>query len=483
MNPRRAEKRWGEFLFLLLVLGLSFLVFAGHPLDSDEGAVLNAAWNLWNGKIMYVDFWEYVPPGSAYLTYGTWKLAGGPSYLSAKIIGISFWILSAIGIVLILRILRLRNLTIAVTVLFWMFACLFYPLINYNPYSSFAAVWLMLFMLRFANRPHAREALVAGLAAGLTFLILQTKGICLIAASGIILLFLTPSPLRKRIIYLAYFLLGFVIPLIPVFTAWSPGTLVHYWFVYPFAGSFLAHSSFSLTILIIEILLTAVIAMRVIQTRSKLFTVLALFQAGLFLSNSHLIDLPHLAVNIFPCLIFLATMIEGPDFPKSTFRKIHGIVLAGFLFFWIGKISIHNMAKPNMYSLERYDASGISVFSLDVLRDAKLIYFGPFMRSLYFEMRKPNPFPETNMLVCAASCQEKTVEILRTMRPEFALLNYEMVERFRYHKDKNAVDQYILSQYQFCGRLEDTSVNLYALEACPDYHDPAQAKTTAESGR
>lgn len=466
----RCHRSWlYSLLILLITLGFPFLVFSDHPIDADEGAVLNAAWNLWNGKIMYVDFWEYVPPGSAYLTYWTWKLGGEATYLYAKCAAIIFWILSALGVVLILKRLRIHAPLIALAVLLWMAACISYPLINYNPFSSFAAIWFLFFIILFIYKPSFRTAAFTGFMAAIVFLILQTKGFLLLAAGVFILFYLNALQLRERIAYLAFFLFCFLLALAPIFALWAPQTLFDYLVLYPFNGNFFGHTSISPTVVFIEIAIVGFVAFRAIHARSRLFACLAIIQTALFVSNSHLIDIPHVAINIFPFIIFLVLRISETALSATSLTKSLKVVLSSLLLFLLLMVTAQRMAGPNMYSYERYDAERTSIFALDALRDAKLIFFGPFMRSMYFEMRKPNPFPETNMLLCNATCQAKIVEILKTQKPEFALLDYKMAERFQYRKEESLVDQYILGEFSYCGKLGKTSVALYSLGACPEY--------------
>src|SRR5688572_3578569 len=59
-----------------------------HELDSDEGLILHGAWSIVNGRTPYIDFFEFVAPGSFYLVAGAWRLAG-ESYWSAKSIGVA----------------------------------------------------------------------------------------------------------------------------------------------------------------------------------------------------------------------------------------------------------------------------------------------------------------------------------------------------------------------------------------------------------
>ena len=102
----QTSKKILPYLGELFLLVLPFFMFSGHMLNSDEGHVLNDAWQMWNGQRMYLDFYQQVPPGAAVFVLSFWKLFGHASYLIAKTASIVFWIVSAHGIAQIVKQLR-----------------------------------------------------------------------------------------------------------------------------------------------------------------------------------------------------------------------------------------------------------------------------------------------------------------------------------------------------------------------------------------
>ena len=103
---------------LWIALALIAVIFhANHPLDSDEGVILEGAWNIINNKELYVDFHSFIPPGSYYLIYFTW-LVFGVSYFAAKAAAILLLILSAFGVYKISELIEKTKLNFVSPYLF-----------------------------------------------------------------------------------------------------------------------------------------------------------------------------------------------------------------------------------------------------------------------------------------------------------------------------------------------------------------------------
>ena len=179
----------GLAFVLTLVLQKSFLV------QSDEGYTLNAAWQMWNGMKMYDDFRLFVAPGAGCAVYAVWAMFGGPSFLSARVLSL---LLSFSSIVAVVsdrwRGAAIRGATLAVAVAAWTIASAQYVLLNHNTFSSYAARWMLLALLRAQERDRAgaarlRDHALVGVAAGIVTLFLQTKGLALLAAASAVTLF------------------------------------------------------------------------------------------------------------------------------------------------------------------------------------------------------------------------------------------------------------------------------------------------------
>src|SRR3989304_78006 len=97
---------------ILFGLSAMLLNFWHLPLSSDEGAILNGAWQMFNGKSLYKDFFSYIAPGSYYWTKWSFDILG-PSYWSAKLFSLILLLLSMYAVYLIAMSLA-QNRSVAV---------------------------------------------------------------------------------------------------------------------------------------------------------------------------------------------------------------------------------------------------------------------------------------------------------------------------------------------------------------------------------
>jgi hypothetical protein len=81
---------------LLLTLLLAAMLHSGHPLDSEEGVILNA-WQLRHGLRPYTDFFDIVGPASFYVVHWAWR-AFGPAYDVAKLVGASCVLIAVVDV-------------------------------------------------------------------------------------------------------------------------------------------------------------------------------------------------------------------------------------------------------------------------------------------------------------------------------------------------------------------------------------------------
>jgi hypothetical protein len=455
-------------LYWLSVGILALILHSSHPLNSDEGLVLNGAWQLTAGKRMYADFVEYVTPGAAYATYALWALLGTPSYLAAKLLAIAFWILSAAGLARLTAIVA-GGWAPGLAVLLWLFAGRAYPLINHNTYSSFAAVWCAWMLLRGAGTHRARDYGLAGAGAGLVFLFLQTKGLLLLGAVMLVAASLGEGSLGKRAARAGGALLGFAAIVAPLSGAWSPGVLLHHWFVYPLTAGYLQQNHVSPGTAVIEVLLVAAMVGVAWWTRSLAAAVLTVFQAALVASHAYMVDLGHLAINAFPAIVVLGLVVDRllprrlARLPAPTWVAA---ALAVTVPLWLVSAPGQAFFRGSIFYLDVLGHPRGDVFDHPVVRKARHIYAGPFLPGLYFELRKPNPFFVSNMLLCRSDCQARIRDTLARVRPEVVFLHYGISDRFAYDRN-NPADTYIRATYRPCPDVYYPRLRVFVLDTCP----------------
>ena len=127
---KMTKSNWQWILIpILIILGIGVVVvfFSGHPIDSDEGYVLNMAWQIWHGKRLYHDFYEFIPPGTAEFILLSWKIWGSASYAAAKLFFAVIWLFSFLGLFLTLREFQKATLkNILILFIFWLAVFYFY---------------------------------------------------------------------------------------------------------------------------------------------------------------------------------------------------------------------------------------------------------------------------------------------------------------------------------------------------------------------
>jgi len=188
--------------------------------------------------------------------------------------------------------------------------------------------------------------------------------------------------------------------------------------------------------------------------------VLAGLQFFLWASSSHRADLTHAMINAFPAVLFLGSRLQSANRLRAN-RFLARLLMAAVL---TGALS--GQMRASLFGRETPLAQSQTVFSSPEIKAARHLFFGPFMPGLYFETRKPNPFPNSHYLECDETCYRNNLEVFRAVRPEFAFLNYAMAEKYRYNPN-NPLEDHIRKNYRFCPRPELQNLRLYARDDCP----------------
>jgi len=468
-NERQVPGRIEVVLLSAIAASLVFLLHSSHFLNADEGMVLNAAWQMWNGKEMYADFTEYTAPGTPLLIFLLWKLAGEPSYLAAKIFSILFLIFSALGLYLISRRIT-RNERLALFAVFlWIAASLFYPIINHNPQSSFAAVWTLYFLLRACEVRQKKYFLATGLGAGAVFIFLQTKGFFVLLASLLFTLCFMKGKKAIRIKNAGLIIAGFTLAIFWLFLAWNPLLLLQSLFFLPFQTDYLTHTFRNFYILGLEVLTLSLMTLLALRAKSTAMILLIVFQAGLWLSHANLIDIQHMMINAFPSIVFVLLMLHKWFLEHRTPLHVQYMLAVQFLIFTLVVASFNTPIpwSANIYSIDILGQSRGTTLEMEAVKEARHIFSGPFAPGLYFELKKPNPFPVSNLLICNHTCMEKMLQIFKEVKPEFAFLHYAAVRKFSYNME-NPLDLYIRTNYKQCKTQGYTDLLTFARENCPE---------------
>jgi len=441
---------------LTLILQRSFHV------QFDEGYTLNAAWQMWTGLRMYDDFRLLVAPGGGYAIYIVWKLVGAPSFLAARVMSLllSFSSIAAVALILTRRGIRGGGFALAVAV--WVIASAQYVSLNHNAFSSYAATWMLLALLRAqardrdgAGRP--ADHVLVGVAGGVVLLFLQTKGLALIAASAGFTAIAVGG--RRGLRAAAALLAGAAAVVTPLLLIWRPSVLMREWFVEALAGDYLGHTSVSRGLAAACLLVAAGMGGIAFRLRDRLLGALAVFQAALVVSFLNNMEALHVLVNSFPLIVFVPMALQrraaraaAPSAPPRP-EKFSAPVVMAIVFAAIAGVMATPAGRPLFKKSTLYvdfiRCEPRNIFPQPRVAAAHAIYTGPFMPGLYFELGKKNPYFISFTLVCNADCRARLRAQIEAVKPEIAFLDYEMVRRFGYDEN-NPVDAYFRDRYVRC---------------------------------
>ncbi|MBU1614849.1 hypothetical protein KJ693_05985 [bacterium] len=437
-NILKPRNLWWPFLILVLLL-----FHANHPFNSDEGIVLSGAWNLINGRKLYIDFFEFVAPGSFYLVFWAWKIFG-VSYFVAKSLAIIIFFLILIGIYKISQEISKDKLNILPPLLF-LLSSLYWPLINHNTFNIFFIVWATYFFLKGFSYNSGNNFTASGLFSGLAILFLQQRGIVLLFsfASFLLVLFLK----EKKLFWLKanlYFILSSLLPLL-AFLNWPLKILWEDLIVFP-SANYMEVGKVPFSLLIIFLLVLYLMSWLFKEERSKKIWLLFYLQFLLLLSNIPRADIYHLSLTLFPLYSILPISFKKiiPLSPRA--KKCYYLIIALIVLIIISRSRLIIYINPFFHSQK--DSKVISYIN-DNCQDSKYIYAGPFIPGIYFETRRLNPSPYSFLITNHHTKEQflEAREAIKRHRPSCAVLNYGWATKFNYDKN-NPLDNYILDNYK-----------------------------------
>jgi hypothetical protein len=448
--------RLDRALFLACAFGMTVALAHSYPIQSDEGYTLNAAWQLWTGQKMYDDFRLFVGPGSGYAVELVWRVVGSPSFLAARLLSLALAFGGTTGVYLLLWRLGVRRVALAVGVTIWAAAGSLYVLLNHNSFSSYAATWFLLALVRLvqaraAGQDRPRDALLVGIAAGVSFLFLPMKG-GLLVCSAVAFLFATRRRdgwARPAVMVAA----GFAAVIAPLFAVWSPLALLRQWVIIPLTGNYLGHTGATWKFAAATVVVVAVMGWVAVGRRDRVLQVLAWVQAALFMAMTHNMEPSHLAINAFPAIVFAVLLLHEQVSRSSDGGQLPATpVMAAFLVMELVGTAI----GPGGDRVLQADLLGRRHPPMipDKIARAHAIYAGPFLPSAYYLLRKKNPFFVSETVVCNDDCQQRLIAQLQQVRPELALLDYEMIASLKYPQSA-PVDTYLRAHYAACPTVRD----------------------------
>jgi hypothetical protein len=452
------KNSWQKILWLLLFIFLVALHIK-HNLDSDEGVVLDGAWNLFNHRHLYFDFFEFTPPGAFYLIFWSWLLFGA-HYFIAKAVSILILFGCVVGIYHIWLVASI-NKSVAATKLIFISLFIFslntvyWPTISYHVFNLFFIIWATYFFIVALSTPTKSKIITSGLLAGLSCLFLQSTGLITIFVLATFLFGLFAKAknsgwLKLLLLFLASSL---ILPLL-LFVIWPTKLLVADLFIFPFTHyAQAARVSFSLLIFFLLLwgMMTAAL------TKSKATWLLLYLQFCLLLSTLSLADHLHVCSLIFVFFVLLPDIIIKL---KQSIYKNYFIPLIYLTIFIIIYPPIMSMINDPLFKSARDNQ--LFPFLQTNCNNSPYLYAGPFLPGLYFEAGELNPTSFSWLITNHHTTAQFALAAnqLAENKPQCAVLNYQMVQKYKYDIN-NPVDSFILLNYHLV--YKDGGVLVYKI--------------------
>lgn len=435
---------------LILLLLIIFLFHFNHEFNSDDGIVLEGAWSLYNGKQIYMDFFEIVTPGSFYIILWLWKIFG-VNYWVAKIFAMLSLLLGALGIYKISKIFT-NNLNNYITPLLYILCSSYWPIIVYHNYNIVLIIWSTYFFIKAYDKRKYHFLYLSGFILGLSTLILQHKSILLF---GGLTFFLLIQLIRSKdsiwIKKLFIYALSYVLPLLALLK-WPANELYKNLIDFPlFHYSEIINTSKLLLLAFIIFNFFLMFLLR--KEKNPKITILLFIQFILLASTYPLPDFFHITLVLFPTFSLLPIAI-------SDLKRYNFFTDLIIIFIFSTSLSLAIMPSIMSFVSKPYINSAKKSSLLEAIAnncsESKYIYAGAFIPEIYFEARKLNPSPNSWLITNhhAPEQFEETAKMLEIKKPDCAVLNYSLVEKYNYNRN-NPVDQYIFENYHLFDNYGD----------------------------
>jgi hypothetical protein len=448
-----------EFWWWLGLIIFALLLHGNHVMNNDEGVVLEGAWNLLQGKELYLDFFEFVTPGSFYLIFLFWKFFGA-HYFIANIIAIGALFIGSIGVYRIAELINRSKVNYLIPAII-IFSSFQWPIINHNLFSATFIIWATFFFLKGLQIKKNKYFIYTGLLIGFATLFLQSKGLAVLFGTSSFLAYLFFK--EKKIGFLkknSLLILAAIAPVTILFFAW-PVKVLYINLVEFVLLNYKDVNRISLFYFFL-FLLILIVSFIILRKEKKLeVNALLWLQFVLLLSTLSRPDSYHVALSIFPLLSLSFFIPIKLDPKKRLSKKVYKICFVGLMLLFIYPSIKYVTGFPIFYSIKDQGAIG---YVKENCQGERSLFAGPFIPGIYFETGKVNPTP-FGWLITNHQTKEQfnqARKILEEKKPRCVVTHYGVVKKFDYNRD-NPVDNFIKKEYHEVYREEDMVVYMKTL--------------------
>lgn len=441
-----------------LAVAVALVVTQWYPNpDVDEGVTMATAMRVAYGERLYADVFEFYPPGSFFLVAGMFTVFG-VSYFAAKVATLLLTLATAWALDrIVARFCPCGWYRLAALAL-WVAMLPLVPLVNHNHLAQLASIWAVWVLLEAYDRRRLGWWLTAGALAGMTGLMLQTRGAA-VALAGVAALLMMRA-LRPALAYAA----GLLASLLPLL-AWTPGVLWQHLVAFP-ARHYLAPNFLSPRLLLLAFALLAAIgaAALVVRPRGRGYWLLWLAAVFILASVGARADPIHLAAVAWPLpVLYLALLDPLARWSHGVWRMLArggaayvGVLAAAVLLGyvtafaglwwavtppmpWSARVALRDPFWATVAAaVDRHSARGEPIFAT------------PYLPMLYVVAQRPN-VSRFSVLLSQLHPPEffvETAERLRARRPLVVRQLQSFAVRHGFHRDGTGVDAEIDAHYR-----------------------------------
>ena len=467
----------GTAIVLLAALRYWLWYFDRNANLLDEGSTAAQALRVFNGELIYRDFFTVVTPASYYTIAALFQLFG-PSLMVLR------WaaLVTGLGVLLI-------TLVIARRVMSWPFAAAAalmttvwgWFLITPNFYSLEAALFALLALwcyLRHLEHPNVKWIVAAGVFTGLAVLTKQNVGVYAAAAVLITTWIVRIEPLTTT----ARFVAGICAPVVPAMLALiisgAGPYLYESWVYYPLAkyperfavpypsffepmttdhGMFERWVRYVIYLPVVVYPAGAVLIARSREHRRELIAI-AVMGVLLLLQSWPRADVPHILFGLQPTFIMLAFVLHR----GARGRILTAVLLVPMLLLlWYGYKRTDWEYSNYVASLKADRARGVATLPIDAQRidlvtqyirantaADESIFVVPWAAGFYFLTDRANATRTDFLLFADAEAYPCLLARLEERQPKYVIYGYTWdVDNKRFRDYAAPIDTYIRSRY------------------------------------
>jgi hypothetical protein len=169
---------------IVFILSFAFYLYYQriHPLFGDEFNILVQAARVLDGQVPYRDFFQFITPGSIYLS-ALWLKIFGKSISSIRVFSsLEGAVIALLVYTLVKKITSSRTIIVIVLLFSLCFSTTFWFFVSHHWLSTITALSAIYFMSEYVEKGRKIFLISTGLFSGITFFILQNKGVLIFIA-------------------------------------------------------------------------------------------------------------------------------------------------------------------------------------------------------------------------------------------------------------------------------------------------------------